>query len=388
MATVGHASPERRKLRSGTKGGCSPWFVLKGLAQSGAMAPTALVLANDLLQTPHAKTSHGLIRGPSRFPLVGVVDATCAGRDAGEVLDGKPRGLPVFASVRQALAALDAKPDRCIVGVATPGGVLPESLRADLVVAAQEGLGLVNGLHRRLAEDPDIAAAARASGATLFDLRQPRPVADLHHWEGKILSLPTPRVAVLGTDCCVGKRTTATVLRDGLSAVGVQAALISTGQTGWLQGAPHGFFFDATPNDFVSGELERVVMACAQNQAPDLIVLEGQSSFFNPSGPCGSEFILSAGARWVVLQHAPRRAFHDDLETIEARIPPVDKHIAMAELLGAEVIAIALHIQDMSPVEAVSERDSLRRALGRPVFLPLHGDAEALVTEVRERVGL
>src|SRR3712207_8403024 len=46
-----------------------------------------------------AKTSHGLIRGSSRYQIIGVIDEASAGRDAGEVLDGTPRNIPVFATL-------------------------------------------------------------------------------------------------------------------------------------------------------------------------------------------------------------------------------------------------------------------------------------------------
>ena len=66
---------------------------------------TALALANDYFHTIHAKTTHGLVRGPSRYDLVGVVDALSAGQDAGELLDGEHRGIPIFASVTELLEA-------------------------------------------------------------------------------------------------------------------------------------------------------------------------------------------------------------------------------------------------------------------------------------------
>ncbi|MEO1173456.1 MAG: DUF1611 domain-containing protein, partial [Myxococcota bacterium] len=174
------------------------------------MTETAIILANEFFDTPHAKTSHGLVRGPCRFQLLGVVDAGCSGRDAGEVLDGIPRDIPVFESVAAALA--EHRPTYAIVGVATPGGVLPASMRRDLIEAARGGVGLINGLHTLLCDDPEIAAAASEGGAQILDIRRPRPVSELAHWHGDILEVSTPRVAVLGTDCAIGKRTTATFL--------------------------------------------------------------------------------------------------------------------------------------------------------------------------------
>ena len=72
---------------------------------------TAVVLANGLYRTPFAKTAHGLVRGPCRYRLVGIIDASCAGEDAGELLDGTRREVPVFESVAKMLGNTRSKPD-------------------------------------------------------------------------------------------------------------------------------------------------------------------------------------------------------------------------------------------------------------------------------------
>ncbi|MGS0525842.1 hypothetical protein ACU8V7_12260 [Zobellia nedashkovskayae] len=59
----------------------------------------ALVYCDGAFNTPNGKTAHGLVRFTERYDIVGVIDANYAGRDAGEVLDGKPSGIPVFATI-------------------------------------------------------------------------------------------------------------------------------------------------------------------------------------------------------------------------------------------------------------------------------------------------
>src|SRR5439155_22819194 len=96
------------------------------------MLETAIVLAGGQLRTSNAKTAHGLVRGPSRWRIEGVIDAACAGADAGEVLDGRRRGIPVLPSVAAAIGTAEARGSRpawCVVGVATHGGRLPRGLR-------------------------------------------------------------------------------------------------------------------------------------------------------------------------------------------------------------------------------------------------------------------
>ena len=348
---------------------------------------TALALANDHFHTINAKTTHGLVRGPSRYSLVGVVDASSAGQDAGELLDGEHRGIPIFASVTELLERADRRPKWCVVGVATPGGKLPEALRTSLREAAEAGLSIVNGLHVYLSDDPELSRIVAAHGGEIIDLRKPKPARDLRFWTGEILEIQTPRVAVLGTDCAIGKRTTCMKLREALRAQDVRAEMVYTGQTGWLQGLRYGFIFDSTLNDFVSGELERAVLACQRETGPDVILLEGQSSLRNPSGPCGSEFIVSAGAEGVILQHMPGRPCYEGMDHLGYRVRPIEEEIELIRLLGAEVWAVALATRGLSESEVPDVRARLQDDLGLPVVLPLEEGVGALAEIVRERIG-
>ena len=134
---------------------------------------TAVILANGLFRTTFAKTAHGLVRGPSRYRIVGIIDSTCAGRDAGELLDGRGRGVPIFASVRAAAEETGSVPDYCIVGLATSGGVMPPELRADLLDAAELGSSLINGLHTLLVDDPEILGMTERRRTRIIDIRRP-----------------------------------------------------------------------------------------------------------------------------------------------------------------------------------------------------------------------
>jgi uncharacterized NAD-dependent epimerase/dehydratase family protein len=347
---------------------------------------TAVILANGLFRTPFAKTAHGLVRGPSRYRVVGIIDASCAGEDAGELLDGRARGIPVFESVSKMVESLEARPDYCVIGVATSGGVMPPELRADLVDAAQAGISLVNGLHQLLADDRELVDITQRQGAQIIDVRRPRPTSELNFWTGEVLSLETPRVAILGTDCAIGKRTTGSLLVNACRDAGLHAEMIFTGQTGWLQGYPYGFILDATPNDFVCGELESAILACQRETEPDLIFIEGQSSLRNPSGPCGSELILAGGADGVILQHAPARQFFDELEDLGRRIPPIEEEIDFIGLLGAEVWAVTLSEEGMVSEDSEEVRLRMAEKLGIPVVLPLRDDLNDLVEIIKNRI--
>ncbi len=348
------------------------------------MDGTAIVVCDGLFATPYGKTAHGLVRGTERYEVLGVIDHPAAGRDAGEVLDGVRRGIPVFATIADALRSLPGKPDFCVVGVATSGGRVTPGLRALLSESIDAGMSVVNGLHEFLSDDAELSAAAERNGVTIRDVRKTGRRAELHFWSGAILAIDAPRIAVLGTDCALGKRTTARFLLEACRGVGIETELVFTGQTGWMQGSPFGFILDSVPNDFVSGELEHAIVSCWEAKRPDLILLEGQSALRNPSGPCGSEFLLSGRAAGVILQHAPGRVHYEGLEEFGLRIPPIADEIALIRTLGARTLAVTLNGEGLTPEALRAEQQLLSRKLGIPVVRPLEEGVEALVPVVRE----
>ncbi|MEY3646903.1 MAG: hypothetical protein RL127_1611, partial [Bacteroidota bacterium] len=155
----------------------------------------AIVLTNGILTHSDAKTAHGLIRGTERFTIVGVVDdETLAGQDAGEVLDGKNRNIPIYASLEQAMSV--QKANYLIIGIATVGGVLPDSMVEIIQQAIRAGLSIVNGLHDYLKDRPEIASLANEYQVELIDVRRPKSRKDLHFWSGDIFKIKTPIIAV------------------------------------------------------------------------------------------------------------------------------------------------------------------------------------------------
>ena len=226
------------------------------------MKSNAILITGGYLDTISAKTAHGLIRGTDRFNILGVIDSKHVGKDAGEVLDGKKRNIPVFESLRDFSRHSKVEAKYCIIGVATKGGVVPESLRLILREALEHGYGLINGLHEYISDIPELSDLARQKGVEIIDVRKPKKIKDLHFWSGKIKEVKCPKIAVLGTDCALGKRTTTRFLVEAMRKAGYKAEMIYTGQTGWMQGAKYGFVFDSTLNDFISGEMEHAVYTC------------------------------------------------------------------------------------------------------------------------------
>jgi uncharacterized NAD-dependent epimerase/dehydratase family protein len=342
------------------------------------MDGTALVICDGYFDTPVGKTAHGLVRGTDRYRVLGVIDGANAGRDAGEVLDGKATGIPVYANLGEALARLPKRPDYLVLGMATDGGVLPPEVKPVLLEALRLGIHVDSGLHQPLGEDPDLEAAAAVGGAAIRDIRRCKPVDELHFFEGKIEEVGALRVAILGTDSAVGKRTTTRLLMEGLRARGIATEMVGTGQTAWFQGTRYCMFLDATINDFVAGEIEHAVYQAWIEEGPRVILLEGQGSLTNPAFPGGFELLAAGRPHAVILQHAPKRRYYDGFPGYE--LAGVEREKALIELLsGRPVVAVTLNHEEMTPEEIEAAVAEYRGQFGVAVADPLVHGVEAIV---------
>ncbi|HKY33554.1 MAG TPA: DUF1611 domain-containing protein [Candidatus Polarisedimenticolia bacterium] len=351
------------------------------------MDGVALVLCEGRFGATDGKTAHGLVRFTRRYRLTGVIDSSLARRDAGEVLDGKPRGIPIVASLEEGLRLPGGPATHMVVGVATVGGRLPADLRAVVAAALRRGLNVDSGLHEFLADDPELASLAAASGAVIRDVRRTPPRSELRFFSGKIAEVVCPRLAVLGTDCAVGKRTTAWLLVQALERHGLRAEMVATGQTGWMQGARFGLLLDSLVNDFVTGEIEHAVWSAWDQARPHAIVIEGQGSLIHPVYPGGFEILGAARPDVVLLQHAPGRAALEGFP--EYPLAPPGRHIDVIRLIsGAPTLAVTLSREGLDAGAVAAHARRLEDELGLPVLDPLADDGEALAALVIRRFGL
>lgn len=344
----------------------------------------AIVYCEGAFGTLNGKTAHGLVRRTERYEVLSVVDSGHAGNDAGQLLDGRPRGVPVLGSVEEAVRTAreaGAPATHLVVGLAPEGGRLDSRARQDVAAAIRLGLHVDSGLHDFLSDDPELSALAREHGVVLRDVRKPPSRAELHFFTGRIEQVDSGRVAVLGTDSAVGKRTTAWLLVDALRATGTSAVLVGTGQTAWLQGARYGILLDSLVNDFITGEIEHAVVRAWEAERPEVIVVEGQGSLMNPAYPGGYEILAAARPHAIVLQHAPRRREYDGFPGYP--IHPLETQIQALELIsGRPVVGIAVNHEGMSPEEVPAACEEITRKTGLPAFDVLLQGAEELALHV------
>ena len=160
---------------------------------------------------------------------------------------------------------------------------------------------------------------------------------------------------------------------------GYKAEMIYTAQTGWMQCARYGFVFDSTLNDFISGELEHAIHTCYMEVKPDIIFIEGQSSLRNPSGPAGAEWICSADANGVILQHNPARRHYKDMDHYPAFVAQPEEEIELIRIYGAPTLAVTINTAKMNESEARAYAQEAGQKLKMPVILPLEDGVEPLV---------
>ena len=341
----------------------------------------AIVYCKNAFNTPEGKTAHGLVRFTERYEVIGVIDPNYAGKDAGEVLDGKPNGIPIYPDFNSAFTTqkkMGVTAKNFVIGLAPDGGRLPKDAKAEIKLALEHGLNVDSGLHDFLTKDAELVDLARTNKCRIRDVRKTPDRDELHFFTGEIEQVKCLKLAVLGTDSAIGKRTTAWLIVHGFRKAGYKAELIGTGQTAWLQGAKYSMIMDSCINDFVSGEIENAVVSAWKNEKPDVVVIEGQGSLMNPAYPGGFEILAAGRPDYVVLQHAPKRLEYDGfpgypLHSITEQIN------AIQTISGKPVIAITLNHEQLKKNEIQEACKAITQTTGLPCYDVLEFGPDVLI---------
>lgn len=331
---------------------------------------TAIVYCEGQFGEQDGKTANGLVRHSEKYEILGIIDSRHAGADAGMILDGTRNGIPVFGSLADANAHANRIPDYLICGVAPADGLLSPEQRVVLLDGIARGMHIINGLHEFLGDDAEFAAAALVAGVTITDVRRPRDKKDLHLFSGRIFDVSCPRIAVLGTDGAIGKRTTSTLLVQALVARGIRAVMVGTGQTTIIQGGRYGVALDALVPQFCSGEVENQVVLAFEGEDPDVIIVEGQGALSHPAYLTSAHILRGSRPAGVIVQHAPGRRVLGDFPMVA--MPTAASEVALIEAFAeTRVIGITVNHENLTDVELASAIDELELDLGIPATDPL-----------------
>jgi uncharacterized NAD-dependent epimerase/dehydratase family protein len=242
-------------------------------------------------------------------------------------------------------------------------------------------MNIVNGLHEFLGDDPVFKAACAVSNVEILDVRKPAAKKDLHMFTGDIAKVTCPIIALLGTDCAIGKRTTATILSQALNERGVKTVMIGTGQTGLIQGARYGVALDAIPSQFCAGELEAMIIKAFMVENPDVILIEGQGALSHPAFSTSSFILRGACPDGVVLQHAPGRKARCDFPQMAMPTPAAEINL-IETFARTTVIGVTINHENMSDAEVSSAILRYENELGIPTTDALSRSTEHLVEMV------
>jgi uncharacterized NAD-dependent epimerase/dehydratase family protein len=340
------------------------------------------ILAEGRLNLNDAKTAVGVLRY-SRDTVVAVIDSANAGRDCGTVLGdsaGPGRGVPVVADIEAALAFW---PDTLLIGIAPPGGLLPEIWRAQILRAIVAGLTIISGLHQFLADDANFASAAHESGVHIWDVRRPPDHLALRLATGRAHRPGARVVYFCGTDCNVGKMTVAVELDREAQRCGLSSVFAATGQTGILL-AGEGIPADRFISDFLAGGTEGMVLDYAERF--DWVFVEGQGSLLHPAYSAVTLGLLHGAAPdLLVLCHQAGRA---QIRHFTTPIPPLGEvcriyEEAAAWLKPAPVVGVALNTVGLEDAAARAAIVAAQQETGLPATDPVRYGAGPLLDALR-----
>ncbi|KPD11041.1 EBNA-1 nuclear protein [Phaeobacter sp. 11ANDIMAR09] len=342
---------------------------------------TAIVYCEGNFAEVDGKTANGLVRHSETYEVLAVIDSKYEGQDSGQILDGVANQIPVLGNLHQVKECQKTLPQTLIYGMAPSSGTLSKDDRKVILDAISLGMNIVIGLHEYLSDDFEIANAASANNVTIRDIRKPKASKDLRLFDGTVASVPALRIALLGTDCAIGKRTTATLLTKALNDIGIRTVLIGTGQTGLMQGARYGVAMDAVPPQYCCGELEGAIIAASESENPKVIIVEGQGALSHPAF-CTSAFILRGSQPdAVILQHAPKRVHRCDFPDLP--MPSPESEIQLIEAFSdTKVIGLTINHEGMSEIELGACIAAYSRSLDLPVTDPLSRPVSQLLNMV------
>ena len=350
-------------------------------AVSMPLGITAVVYCEGQFGEQDGKTANGLVRHSERYEILSVIDSLQAGADAGTFLDGTANGIPVLTNLAEAIAHAGSVPDYLICGVAPADGLLSAAQREVLLDGIARGMHIINGLHEFLNDDPEFVAASLLAGVTITDVRRPKEKRDLHLFSGRIMDVTCPRIAVLGTDGAIGKRTTATLLVQALNARGIHAVMVGTGQTTLIQGGKYGVALDALVPQFCSGEVENQVVAAFEGEDPDVIIVEGQGALSHPAYMTSAHILRGSRPAGVIVQHAPGRVMLGDFPMVA--MPTAASEVKLIEsFIDTKVIGITVNHENLTDDEIGTAIARLERDLGLPATDPLTRPIDQLVDMV------
>ncbi len=339
-----------------------------------------VILAEGQFHHQTSKTANGVIRFVPD-DVVAVIDSTQAGQTTQDII-GAGGNIPVVANLVDALAF---SPNMLLIGIAPPGGKLPDSFVSVIRQAIIAGLDIVSGLHTFVSDNAELAPLAKQYRVTIEDYR--RPPKDLHIAEMQWRDRKAKVVLGVGIDANIGKMSTAIALWRDFQALGYRTDFVATGQTG-MAISGWGVSVDALPSDFVSGAIEELIEQSAKEH--DIIFVEGQGSLMHQGYSAVATGILhGAMPDAMILSLEANRTADDfgmpypDIEQVIRLHEDMISIYRKSKVVGVSLVTYGLDDSAARAAIADTERDT-----GLPTTDPLRFGTEPLRQALVEYFGL
>lgn len=269
-----------------------------------------------------------------------------------------------------------------IIGSAPIGGAIQTNWIPILLEAINTGMDIVSGLHTRLADYPELNAAAAQKNVRLIDVRVPPeglPIGNGKNRSGK-------RLLTVGTDCAVGKKYTALALSKALQEKGIACDFRATGQTGIMIGGT-GMPLDAVVADFIAGAAESI---SPDNQTDHWDIIEGQGSLFQPAYS-GVSLGLLHGSQpdAIVVCHDPTRK--DIIGCPDYAVPTllscIETNLQLGRLTSPDIQCVGVSVNTSAIPKEQRQKilEQLQQETGLPCVDPLVEGVDTIVEELAAR---
>jgi uncharacterized NAD-dependent epimerase/dehydratase family protein len=331
------------------------------------------ILLHGGIKGQQGKTGLTVLRY-SPNPVAVVIDREAVGESVLKNT-GIAREVPIVGDIA---AALIHKPDALVIGIAPSGGLVPEEWWPELQAAVAAGVSIVNGLHTRLANHPQLPPLQ--PGQWIWDVRQPPTTNRIG--SGAAKNLPCQRLLMVGTDMAIGKMSAGLELYKTCQAQNVKAAFVATGQAG-LMIMGSGVALDAIKVDHAAGAIEQAVLDSSPGQ--DLLIIEGQGSILHPGSTATLPLLRGSQPTQLILVH---RAGQTTVRNCpDVVIPPLPAVIQLYEKITAAagafpvapVVAIAINGRDLGDEELRKYLDQVTAETGLPCTDAVRFGAEPLL---------
>lgn len=264
-----------------------------------------------------------------------------------------------------------------VLGFNNAGGHIDQKYLPYIKQAIENKMNIVNGLHDKLTDIPELVALAKQHQIDLVDIRH--PTTRFHTATGQ--KRTGKRLLTVGTDCSVGKMYTTLAIHEAMVAQGVDATFRATGQCGILV-AGEGIAVDCVVSDFISGSVEALT---PHNSPEHWDIIEGQGSLFQPAY-AGVTLGLIHGAQpdALVVCHTLRREFMRGMPGY--RLPTmqqaIDLNLTHARLTNphCKVIGISLNTSAVDEQTALETCLQISQETGLPCQDPIRHGVDQLIS--------